>query len=182
MEMILDIGCGRRKRPGSVGLDRVALPGVDVVHDLDQFPYPFDDNCFDRVYAIHVIEHTTSILKVMEEIHRISKPGARVTIITPHYSDAISWQDPTHRWHLNSYSFSYFDPSYHTNHYTEARFRLVKREVELAKVWKFIGLQGLVNLDNRFEGLRFFRKFWEQHLAFVVRGKQMTFLLEAVKN
>ncbi len=180
-EQILDIGCGRRKQPGSVGLDRVALPGVDVVHDLDSFPYPFEDNSFDRVFATHVIEHTESILRVMEEIHRISKPKARVRIITPHYSDAISWQDPTHRWHLNSYSFSYFDPSYHTNHYSKARFVVLSKEVEMASLWKAVGLQALVNLDNRFRGLRFVRKFWEQYLAFVVRGKQMTFWLETVK-
>lgn len=179
---ILDLGCGRAKRAGAIGVDRVALPGVDVVHDLDQVPYPFRNGAFDEIYATHIIEHVASILAVMEEIHRISRPGARVTIITPHYTDAISWQDPTHRWHLNSYSMSYFDPDYHTNHYTPARFRVLRREVELARIWKYLGLQALVNLDHRVPAARFVRKLWEQYLCFMFRGKQMTFVLEAVKG
>lgn len=162
-------------------MDRVGLPGVDLVHDLNRIPYPFEDNHFDEVHATHVIEHVDSILAVMEEIHRICKPGARVTIITPHYSDSISWQDPTHRWHLNSYSFDYFDPDYHTNHYTQARFRIVKRTVELASAWKLLGVQALVNSDARSPRYRFARKFWEQYLSFILRGKQLTFVLEAVK-
>ena len=52
---ILELGCGRIKHPNAVGIDRISLPGVDVVHDLNRRPYPFEDNTFDEVYAIHVI-------------------------------------------------------------------------------------------------------------------------------
>jgi SAM-dependent methyltransferase len=179
---ILELGCGRVKHPDAIGIDRVPLPGVDVVHDLNRSPYPFGDNTFDEVHATHIIEHLDSILGVMEEIYRISRPNARVVIITPHHSDAISWQDPTHKWHLNSYSFSYFEPTYHTNYYTTARFRIRSKTVELASIWKALGVQFLVNLDNRFPSMRFIRKLWEQHFCFVLRGKQLTFVLEAVKT
>jgi SAM-dependent methyltransferase len=91
----LDIGCGRNKLEGSVGLDVVALDGVDVVHDLNCFPYPFPENTFDYVRVIHVIEHLQSIIKTMAEIHRIAKPDAEVDIVTPHHTDSSSWQDPT---------------------------------------------------------------------------------------
>ncbi len=178
---ILDLGCGRNKKPGAVGLDSVALPGVDVVHDLNRFPYPFPDRSFDEIHLTHVIEHVESILKVMEEVHRIGKPHCLVTIITPHHSDAISWQDPTHRWHLNSYSFVYFDPHYESNYYTKARFRLLEGHLELARIWKLLGLQALINLDNRFRSLRFIRRLWEEHLCYMMRGKQMTFVLEVLK-
>jgi SAM-dependent methyltransferase len=178
---VLELGCGRNKHANAVGIDRIGLPGVDVVHDLNQFPYPFADNSFEEVYAIHVIEHLDSILAVMEEIHRITVAGARTVIITPHHSDSISWQDPTHKWHLNSYSFSYFEPSYHTNYYTRARFRVVRKEIELASIWKRIGIQCLVNLDHRWRAVRFIRRIWELHLCFILRGKQMTFVLETIK-
>ncbi len=85
---ILDMGCGRNKRPGAIGMDRVMLPEVDLVHDLNWIPYPSQDNIFDEVYATHVIKHMDSILAVMEEIHRICRPHARVTLITPHYTDS----------------------------------------------------------------------------------------------
>ncbi len=178
---ILELGCGRNKHPGAVGIDQIALPGVDVVHDLNQCPFPFENDTFDEIYAIHIIEHLDSILAVMEEIHRISRSNAKVVIITPHHSDAMSWQDPTHKWHLNSYSFSYFEASYHTNYYTRARFRIRSKHVELASIWKRLGIQSLVNLDNRFPALRFLRKLWEQHFCYIVRGKQLTFVLETVK-
>ena len=178
---ILEVGCGRNKHRNAIGIDRVALAGVDVVHDLNQTPYPFEADSFDEVYAIHVIEHLDSILGVMEEIHRITRAKARVVIITPHHSDSISWQDPTHKWHLNLYSFSYFEPTYHTNYYSKARFRVLSKEVELASIWKAIGIQFLVNLDKRFPSLRFIKKIWEQHLCFILRGKQMTFVLETIK-
>ena len=93
---ILDIGCGKHKWPGSIGLDIAPLDGVDVVHDLNQFPYPFSDDTFDRIRVIHVIEHIQSIPRTMEEIHRIARHGAEIDIETPHYTDASSWQDPSH--------------------------------------------------------------------------------------
>jgi SAM-dependent methyltransferase len=179
---ILELGCGRNKHPNAIGIDRIHLPGVDVVHDLNRFPYPFPDNTFSMVYATHVIEHLDSVIAVMEELHRITIPRARTIVITPHHSDSISWQDPTHKWHLNSYSFSYFEPAYHTNYYTTARFRVLRKEIELAKIWKRLGIQRLVNLDNRRPAFRFIRRIWELHLCFVLRGKQMTFELETVKE
>ena len=65
----LELGCGRNKHPDAVGIDRIRLPGVDVVHDLNRFPYPFPENTFSTVYATHVIEHLDSIIAVMEELH-----------------------------------------------------------------------------------------------------------------
>ncbi len=56
------------------------------------------------------------------------------------------------------------------------------RTLEMASLWKLTGIQFLINLDNRFPGFRFIRKFWEQYLCFLLRGKQMTFVLEAVKE
>lgn len=39
--MKIDIGCGNSKRSGYIGLDCLKLPDVDIVHDLNTFPYPF---------------------------------------------------------------------------------------------------------------------------------------------
>lgn len=163
-------------------MDRLALPGVDVVHDMDHIPFPFPENSFDEIHLIHVVEHAESVLDLMGEVYRISRPGARVRVITPHHSDAISWQDPTHRWHLNSYSFRYFEANFQTSYYSRARFELLDRHVALAGVWRYLGLEALVNLDRRFPTARFLRRLWEQHLCFVIRGKHMTFVLGALKE
>ena len=53
----LDVGCGIHKQPGAIGIDRNPASRADVLADLDRFPYPFADSAFDRLTAIHVIEH-----------------------------------------------------------------------------------------------------------------------------
>jgi SAM-dependent methyltransferase len=179
---ILDIGCGKHKWPGSVGLDIAPLEGVDVVHDLNQFPYPFPDNSFDRIRVIHVIEHIQSIPRTMEEIHRIARHGAQIDIETPHYTDASSWQDPSHVWHLNTRSFDFFLADHASNYYSKARFEVEWSYVMLLKLYKWLGIEFLVNLENKVPSCRFLRKFWEQYLCFIVRGKVMTFRLKAIKQ
>ena len=106
--MILDVGCGINKLPGSLGIDRNPHTKADVLVELDRFPYPFRDSSFDGLQAIHVIEHVSDVLRAMEEFHRVVRPGGRVLIVTPHYTDFSSFCDPTHRWHLNSFSLRYF--------------------------------------------------------------------------
>jgi hypothetical protein len=47
--------------------------------------------------------------------------------------------------------------------------------VTLLRIWRFLGFQFLVNHS------RTFRRFWEQYLSFVVRGKVIEFTLEVIK-
>ena len=177
---ILDIGCGKHKWPGSVGLDIAPLDGVDIVHDLNSFPYPFPDDTFDLVRVIHVIEHIQSIPKTMEEIHRVCRHGAEVDIETPHYTDASSWQDPSHLWHLNTRSFDFFLAHHATNYYSKARFEVQLSRVKLLKLYKWLGFEFLVNLENRHPRYRFLRKFWEQYLSYIIRGTELQFEFEVV--
>ena len=88
---VLDVGCGVKKYPGAVGIDRNANTSADVLVDLDQFPYPFRDNSFDHVRAVHVIEHVADVIRTMEEFHRLLRAGGHVFIATPHYTDFSSF-------------------------------------------------------------------------------------------
>ncbi len=173
---ILDVGCGLNKRPGSVGLDRNPRTAADVIADLDHFPYPFRDSVFDELYATHVIEHVADVIRTIEEFHRLVRPGGRIFITTPHYTDFSSFCDPTHRWHLNSFSFRYFGADHGGfGYYSAARLREKKVRVRLLALWRWLGFEWLVNRWPRF------RLFWEHYLCFVVRGKVMEFEFEAVK-
>lgn len=118
----------------------------------------------------------------MEEVHRITKDGGEVVIETPHYTDASSWQDPSHIWHLNTRSFDFFLEDHASSYYSKARFEILSSRVKLLKLYKWMGIEFLVNLENWNPGFRFFRKFWEQYLCFVIRGKVMTIRLKAVKQ
>lgn len=55
--ILLDVGCGASKNDGYVGMDVRPLPGVDIVHNLEKFPWPLDDESCILVHASHVLEH-----------------------------------------------------------------------------------------------------------------------------
>ncbi|MBI5280478.1 MAG: class I SAM-dependent methyltransferase [Candidatus Solibacter usitatus] len=173
---ILDVGCGINKLPGSLGVDRNPRSNADVLCDLDRFPYPFRDSTFDRLQAIHVIEHVSDVLRTIEEFHRLVRPGGTIRLETPHYTDFSSFCDPTHRWHLNSFSFRYFgDDNAGYGFYSTARLREKKVRLRLLALWRYLGFELLVNAFPRF------RRFWEHYLCYVVRGKVIVFEFEVLK-
>ena len=127
MAKILDLGCGNRKRPGAIGLDVNPDTQADVVHSLDRFPYPFETSSFDEIYADNVVEHLEDVIKTMEELHRISKPGGLVKVIVPYFRSQWAFIDPTHRRYFTVDSFTYFDGGHvHSKlyNYSRARFAL----------------------------------------------------------
>ena len=84
---ILDLGCGYNKVEGAVGLDNIALTGVDIVHDLLHFPYPIKANSFDTIYLRHVIEHFNidKINNIMNECYRILKKDGQLYNLSERY-------------------------------------------------------------------------------------------------
>ena len=69
----LDLGCGSLKVSGAVGLDNVSIPGVDIVHDLLDFPYPIENESYENIYLNHVIEHfeLNDFEKILKECSRV---------------------------------------------------------------------------------------------------------------
>jgi SAM-dependent methyltransferase len=180
---ILDVGCGQNKFPGAIGIDANPRTQADVIHDLGVFPYPFSDDEFDEVISRHVIEHVPDVLSFVNELHRITKPGGRIKIVTPHYSNPDWATDPTHRNHFNSYSFTCFMPDRTPfPFYTLSELRPLSVYVTLANLWRAIGLELLVNADQRWHSLRFTRKFWEFYLSSICRGKELRFDFQVIKN
>lgn len=111
----LDIGCGANKQGEDwVGLDIRELPGVDIVQDFQEFPWPLPDECANRAIASHVVEHINpanfGFIKFMDEVWRIMKPGGKLAVITPHAWSSGYVQDPTHVNPCNEATFGYFDP------------------------------------------------------------------------
>lgn len=180
---VLDVGCGWNKTPGAIGMDSNHRTHADVIHDLGVLPYPFADDEFDEVVCRHVAEHVPDVMAFITELHRITKPGGLIRITTPHYSNPDWPTDPTHRNHFNSYSFNCFiDERQLFPFYTDVRLRPIRVYVSLANLWRALGLEVVVNLDQRWPGFRFTRKFWEFYLSMVFRGKELLFDLEVVKH
>jgi SAM-dependent methyltransferase len=105
----LDIACGQNKVPGFYGVDIAKTDVVDLVHDLENFPWPFPDNSVDEAVCNHYIEHTKDLIKFMDEIYRILKPGAKILIRAPYYNSMRAWQDPTHTRAISEATFLYYN-------------------------------------------------------------------------
>ena len=116
MGLRLNLGCGRSPLEGWVNVDVVALPGIDVVADLDACrttPLPFADGTVSQFHMSHVLEHIGDMLALMQELHRIAEPGAQILIRAPYGSSDDAYEDPTHRQRLFVNSFIYFaQPTY----------------------------------------------------------------------
>lgn len=135
---VLDLGSGRfpyrakdDEEVVSVDIRPEAKP--TVVHDLSVFPYPFEDNSFDAVYASHILEHLHDNIRTMEEIYRIAKPNATVTIRVPHYTGRSAWGDPTHVRAYSAYQFHYYCRG-RKDRYGNCNFELVREELRYTRM------------------------------------------------
>ena len=179
---ILDVGCGWNKTPGAVGIDSNPKAHADIIHDLGVVPYPLADNEFDEIICRHVIEHVPDVVALVTELYRIARPGGRLKFVAPHYSNPDFATDPTHRNHLNSYSFNCFmEERQLFPFYTEVKLKPIRTYVSLANLWRALGIEALVNMDQRWPSFRFTRKFWEFYLSNVIRGKELRFEFEVQK-
>jgi SAM-dependent methyltransferase len=69
---------------------------------------PFADDEFDIIVASHTLEHIRNILPLMQELHRVAKPGALFHIRVPFGGCSIAFEDPTHVRQFFPKSFEYF--------------------------------------------------------------------------
>jgi len=134
---ILDLGCGNRKVPGSIGLDKLQLDGVDVVADFER-GLPFKNDVFDYVIANHSLEHIRDIIGALREIWRVCKNDATVIIKVPHYSSHSFWADPTHditTERFFSYDFfDYFKPGHHKSYDFGFNFIIIDRKLNKFRI------------------------------------------------
>jgi len=130
MQTKLHLGCGHLIKEGWCNHDLVQLPGVDVVHDLRVFPWPFPDGHFDEVYADNVLEHLPDTMATMEEVYRITKPGAKIFLGVPYWNSFEAWGDPTHEKLFSEEKFEVWDPTTwrgeNRSYYSTAKFKIEK--------------------------------------------------------
>lgn len=173
---ILELGCGNRKLyPDSVGVDICPTSAADLTHDLNTYPYPFEDNSFDLVVCMHVLEHLDDVVRTVTEIHRVLRPGGMLHVEVPHFSSFHAFSDPTHKHFFSSKSFDYFFEGTPVSEfdYSNARFVLRRREL-------MVGGSGLVRgLMRRW--INSHLDFYEKHIAFLMPRHTLVFDLQAVK-
>jgi SAM-dependent methyltransferase len=105
----LDIACGKNKTAGYTGIDIVALPGVDVVHDLTTYPWPFEAGSVGQIVCNHYVEHVEDAIAFFEELYRLLAPGGTAILRAPYYTSIRAVQDPTHRRMISERLLLYFN-------------------------------------------------------------------------
>ncbi len=111
--MKLNLGSGSKRVEGFINLDKYDTFKPDIVHDLEKFPYPFENNSVTHILLSHVLEHLGQNPEVfnliIKELYRICVNKALIDIRVPHprHDDFIS--DPTHVRPITLMTLSLYD-------------------------------------------------------------------------
>jgi|SRR3989344_908317 len=172
----LNVGCGSKILAGYVNLDKFKIPGVDIVHDLEKFPYPFKKDSFEEIGCFMILEHMEDLVQIMKELHRISKNGALIRIKVPYFSCASNFIDPTHKRLFSYYSFDFFTKDEEYNQFMFDKempiFKIVKRRIIFYSVYKIF--EPLFNL-------KFLVKAYTGALSYLIPAGELYFELRVVK-
>lgn len=95
---VLHLGCGEDYREGEVNVDAVAEVEPDVLVDLDDYPWPWEDGSFSVIRAYHVFEHLEDVEMALRECARILVSDGTLITRWPVGLDAVADPDHEHMW------------------------------------------------------------------------------------
>jgi len=172
-QLIVELGSGRKKTEGRITVDKVDLPQVDVVADLEDGLAFLPDASVDQIHCRSVLEHIENFENLMAEIVRVLKKGGTAHIFVPHFSNPYYYSDYTHKRFFGLYTFYYFvDPDYQLSRkvpdfYTGTRIRILSERLVFRSAFKIINpfkkLFGwFVNLHT------LLRQYYEENLCYLI--------------
>ena len=169
----LNLGCGKQPRESYINVDITRFPGVDIVHDLNKYPWPFKDSYFEMVRAPYVVELLDDFIKAIEEIWRISKPGAKVIVLSPLFPNMRSAQDPLTKKFMTWNTFDYFDVENDgLDYYSKAKFNILKRTIIFSRNKHLQWISFFPNI---------FPKFYCRFLFNIFPSNEIIYELDVVK-
>jgi len=166
----LNIGCGNKVIEGFLGVDKFPCSAAEYICDIENEKLPFNNNSVDEVILDNLIEHIKDIPLIFEELIRVCCKGAKIKIITPHFSSLSSWIDPTHVHHLSYFSFDHFEKN-SLSHYMGKGVKIKNKKLSFGG-----GLMGLIarvifNISP---------KTYEKKYCFIFRASTLTINLEVL--
>jgi predicted SAM-dependent methyltransferase len=176
-EKVLDIGCGPNKASKDYfGVDINGGPGVDVICDFER-PLPFLTDSVDMIVTRHTLEHVQNLEQILREFSRIVKPGGRLSITVPHFSNTLGFSDYTHKRFFGYYTFDYFsrqrDRYWAVPNYTrDIWFTIVSKRFNFKNLSVLSGPMGWL-----FNRGGFWSYFYESKLSWVLPCFEIEFQL-----
>jgi hypothetical protein len=113
--LYLDLNPGTRPRDTrAISLDRRALPGIDILHDVEDLPWPLPDGCCYRILATHVVEFLKPwhVQAFMDECWRLLVGSGQLLICTVYAGSPRYWANPRHTHGWNEGTALFFDCSH----------------------------------------------------------------------
>ncbi len=170
--VIIELGCGKKKKSGRIGVDKVDLSEVDIVADIeDGLPFLPDDSV-DEIHCRSVLEHIENFENVIKEIVRVLKKDGKAHVFVPHFSNPYYYSDFTHVRFFGLYTFYYFvDAKYQLNRkvphfYTDVRIRVLSQKLKFRSSFKI--LNPLKSLVGRFINLHsLIQEYYEENLCYL---------------
>jgi SAM-dependent methyltransferase len=134
MIKVLDIGCGRNKINGAIGIDKIKHPNVDYQVDVTKDKFPFKKDYFDEAHANHLLEHMESqkeLFHLLREVYRVLKNKGIFHVRVPYWRGYYAWSSIGHRRVLPPFIFYQLDPKLHPEssdnyYYLDVRFKVIK--------------------------------------------------------
>jgi len=150
----LNIGCGRDIREGWINLDIRAGDNIDVIHNLDDLPLPFDDDVFDEVYTSHILEHVLRWENLLHDIHRVMKSGGILIIRVPYGLDPTAYHIRSFtEWSLDNFIVEVNQNGGYSLEDEEKLFKQIDRKIRRRlfgnHTWHLNRLLGSLNLKFR---------------------------------
>lgn len=111
----LNLGCGIHHFEGWLNVDKEELLEPDMQVDLEEPPWPWDDDSVNEVRFIHSLEHLgdspRTFAQIMQELYRVCRHGAHIYIAAAHPRHDSFINDPTACHPVTASSLQYFDKS-----------------------------------------------------------------------
>jgi len=171
--VIVNIGCGKRKKPGQIGIDRVDLPEVDIVTDIEKGLPFLPDRSVDEIHSRSVLEHIVNLEHSLREIMRVLKEDGKAYIAVPHFSNPYYYSDPTHVRFFGLYSFYYYvNPEYQLHrkvphYYSDIRLRILSQKIVFRSEFGIFGFlkKAFGRIINR---TLLLQEYYEENLTYIM--------------
>lgn len=170
-EIKLDIGCGKNKKQGFIGVDQYQMEGVDKVMDVRK-KWPWKNDSVSEVHCSHFIEHLTANERVhfLNELYRVMKKGSKCTLIAPHWASNRAYGDPTHQWPpISEMFFYYLSKEWRATQapHTDKKFNKYGYNCDFEATWGYSMNQALASRNQEYQqhALQFFKESAQDTVA-----------------
>src|SRR3972149_2272613 len=171
-KVVLELGCGPHRKEGRIGIDRLDLPSVDIVSDLEDGLFFLPDKSVDEVHCRSVLEHIENFENLMQEIVRVLKSDGTAHIFVPHFSNPYFYSDYTHKRFFGLYTFYYFVDTRRQlkrkvpDFYTDFRINVISHQLVFKSPFFFRGKNKKI-IGFIFNCHRSLQEFYEENLCYI---------------